>query len=411
MNGDIPTVLFVDDEQPVLDGLYRRLWEQDGKWTMLFASSAAAALQMMAEQTVDVIVSDMRMPGMDGAALLHEVSRRYPTAVRFILSGFSDREAIFRTVGPAHQYFVKPCDPAILVVAVNRALAIRKRLQSPDLFALISGAKSIPAMPRALAELSQLLQSPNATVAQVAKIIASDVGLTTQLLKLINSAYFLMPTEISDVSQAIKLLGFELVRSLVMLGAVFHTFQGDGIDVAALTRLEERSLLIGKVAGRIAELEKMSPEGIQQCQCAGMLSHVGSLILFANRPVEMANLQSRLDKSGGRITAIEKHYLGASHPEVGACLLSLWGFGDTVVEAVLYHHRPNEADPNFIGQVDPIAIVHVAQHVVKPIPPGMPSEKFYSQGLDTEYLWRVGAIDRIDAWAEVAARALKEVSK
>ena len=404
-----PTILFVDDEQAVLDGLYRRLWEYEDQWRMMFAVNAATALRMMDEHGVDVVITDLRMPGMDGAALLHEVSRRHPMAVRFVLSGYSDRDAIFRAVGPAHQYFVKPCDPEILAKAVSHALAIRKRLHSPELFALISGAKSIPAMPHALAELAHLLQSPTTSMAELARVISGDVGLTTQLLKLVNSAYFVLPMAVNDVFQAIKLLGFELVRSLVMLGAVFETFQHADIDVAAVKRMEQRSLMIGAVARDIAEAEHLDHNGVQYCQCAGMLSHVGSLILLANRPVQMADIQAQLDRSEDNVIDLEQRAFGASHPEVGACLLSLWGFCDGVVEAVLYHHHPHEADPNFIDRLDPVAVVHVAQHLVKPVRPGSPRTDHPYQGVDHDYLWRVGAIDRLDKWADIAALSMRKM--
>jgi DNA-binding NtrC family response regulator len=103
-------VLFVDDEANVLSGLKRMLRSLRHEWTMEFVDGGEAALAYMSEHPIDVIVSDMRMPGMDGATLLKEVATRHPGAVRIALSGQSDQETLMKVAGIAHQYLSKPCD-------------------------------------------------------------------------------------------------------------------------------------------------------------------------------------------------------------------------------------------------------------------------------------------------------------
>src|SRR5450755_4506465 len=103
------TLLFVDDEPNVLQGLQRQLRPMRNEWDMHFVENGQKALDFMAAQPVDIVVSDMMMPGMDGAQLLSEVVRRHPQTVRLILSGHAEREAVLRLVGPAHQYLSKPC--------------------------------------------------------------------------------------------------------------------------------------------------------------------------------------------------------------------------------------------------------------------------------------------------------------
>lgn len=398
-----PVILFVDDEVEVLEGLRRCLIDQEDQWKLLFTTSAADALEVMEKVSVDVVVTDMRMPGMDGAALLDEVRQRHPGAGRFILSGFSQRETLFRTLGPAHQYFGKPCDSKALVQAIERTVEFRRRLNTPDLLALIAGATAVPVLPKSLIELFEELQSPDGSIASVTRIISADIALTAQVLKLVNSAYFFLAAHVSDVLHAVRLLGFDLIRSIATLAGVFSTFRSAGIDFSAVQRLEERSLSLGAVARRIATIERLEPALVSQCQCAGMLAHVGSLVLFSNRPDGMARLRSELDTSGGNIIEAEKRYFGASHAEVGACLLGLWGFTDTIVEAVLCHHAPSTESANSSDVLGPTAIVHAAQYLVKtpPVPGG---------GLDHDYLARVNSAERISLWAEETVRTLKACS-
>jgi YesN/AraC family two-component response regulator len=91
-------ILFVDDEVRILEGLQRLMWLQRREWEMAFAPGGKAALTMLEACTFDVIVSDMRMPEMDGAELLEIVREKYPNVLRFILSGYSEMESAYRAV-------------------------------------------------------------------------------------------------------------------------------------------------------------------------------------------------------------------------------------------------------------------------------------------------------------------------
>ena len=92
-------VVFVDDEPYVLQALGRLLRPMRAEWHMEFASSAPAALEILAAGPFDAVVTDMRMPGMDGAELLDEVKRRHPHVVRIVLSGQADQASVLRSLG------------------------------------------------------------------------------------------------------------------------------------------------------------------------------------------------------------------------------------------------------------------------------------------------------------------------
>ncbi len=105
------SILFVDDERPVLEGLRVLLHGLKSKWTMRFVESGSLALEAMRERPYDVIVTDMRMPEMDGAKLLRRVSEEWPQTIRIVLSGYSEAELATALVPYAHQYLSKPCNP------------------------------------------------------------------------------------------------------------------------------------------------------------------------------------------------------------------------------------------------------------------------------------------------------------
>ncbi len=142
-----PRVLFVDDETNVLQGLARMLRPMRNNWEMEFAESGEEALELLAREHFHVIVTDMRMPGMDGSKLLEQVMQLYPHMVRMVLSGHSDPIMILKSVGAAHQYLAKPCDAELLVSTVERALNLQQLFSTPQVQALVAGLGTLPSLP------------------------------------------------------------------------------------------------------------------------------------------------------------------------------------------------------------------------------------------------------------------------
>jgi CheY-like chemotaxis protein len=142
-------LLFADDESKLLDGLKRSLRPMRDEWDMTFVTSGAEALKALEQAPFDVVISDMRMPGMDGAQLLKEVQQRYPQTVRIVLSGQSDQDSIhlqqknglpiIRSIGSTHLYLAKPYESEQLKAAVMRACASRELLGSDSLRQLVTG--------------------------------------------------------------------------------------------------------------------------------------------------------------------------------------------------------------------------------------------------------------------------------
>src|SRR5580658_9924897 len=201
------SLLFVDDEPKVLQGLQRQLHGMRQQWQMNFIEGGQKALEFMAANPVDVIVSDMMMPGMDGAELLTEVMKRQPGAIRIVLSGHTEREAILRLVGPAHQYLSKPCNADELRGAIARAFAMRNLLANEQLKQLATRTESLPTLPALYFQLMEELRKEDSSVERISEIISKDLGMTSKILQLINSAFFGLPQRIADVQEAVIYLG------------------------------------------------------------------------------------------------------------------------------------------------------------------------------------------------------------
>jgi HD-like signal output (HDOD) protein len=398
-------VLFVDDESKLLDGLKRMLRPMRHEWSMTFVTSAEDALKMLEQTPFDVVVSDMRMPGMDGAQLLNEVQRRYPHIVRIVLSGHSDQEMIYRSIGATHQYLAKPCDAEVLKTVITRACALRTLLGSDSLRALVTAMRTIPSRPSLYLEIKQAVESPSSSLKTIAAIVSKDMGMTAKILQLVNSAYFGVCGRVSTAEQAVNLLGLDTIQALVLSVHIFARFSPIGGSLFSMDRVWAESMATGALARAIAKAQGMPGSTVDQAFTAGLLHDIGILVLAANLFDRYnAVLQAACEKNEPS-WRLERQEFRADHGEIGAYLLGLWGLSDPIVEAVAFHHRPSDCAGDTFS---PLTAVHVAsalqQELAQQAIGNVPSR------LDTAYLEKLRLIDRLPHWREVAGTLGKETT-
>lgn len=397
-DGGPPRILFVDDEENVLRGIRRMLRAQRGDWQMDFVSSAEEALNYLENNPVDVVVSDMRMPGMDGATFLGVVQEKYPQAIRIVLSGFAEKEMILKTIGPSHLYLAKPCDQDILVKAINRSLALRRFVHSESLTKMVSGIPSLPSLPGVFLEILQELDNELVSVDTLAGKIAQDIGVASQLMRLTNSAYFSLPQKASTPRQAINLLGFENVKAVVLLSGVVEPLLDNMEAKGVLETLTRRSLQIGILAQQLARADRAPASAQEMAFCAGLLAHVGTLLLVCNWPDKFDEAVRLIELDKIPISEAEMRVFGTTHAKMGAYLMGLWGFSDEIVEAIAYHHKPIESE---VTEDGPLLYVHVAQHLLRVGGIVSPDDKQGNNQLDQAFLHRLRVKERLPAWQKV----------
>ncbi len=216
-------VLFVDDEQRVLDGLRRQFRVKKSSWVMRFAISGAEALELLEQTPADVVVTDMRMPGMSGAVLLSQVRERWPETIRFVLSGQTDQSELLEDIGCIHQFIQKPSDPQELKHAISRTRSLSSALESCELRRVVSGIQSLPIISQVYLRLVDVLKDETSNADTVTRIVEEDVGLSVKILQLVNSAFFGMPRKTVSVKDAIVLIGTKNLLQLVMSAQIFDT--------------------------------------------------------------------------------------------------------------------------------------------------------------------------------------------
>ena len=342
-------IVFVDDELNILQAMGRSFHGMRHEWNMEFLSSGAAALESLAKAPADVIVSDMRMPGMDGWQLLAEVKKRYPQTVRLVLSGHADPSSVMRAVGTAQLYLAKPCESGSLKAAIVQTQMLRQLLSSDRLALLVGEVGMLPSAPTAFQEILACLQNPAASLTDAAQIIGRDVAMTANIMKLVNSAFFGSRRPITTIDRAVAYLGMDTLGALVLGHGVFQSGVATGIDGFSLEQLWQHTEQTAAAARAIALSENLSGARADEAFLAAVLHDVGKVV-FATKAAALPN--ETLDV----VAQMEAH-----HAEVGAYLLGLWGFPNSIVEAVAFHHTPNRASEKGFGLS---GIVHVADRLV-----------------------------------------------
>lgn len=376
-------LLFVDDEAPLLDGLRDLLRKERHRWEMVFSSSGEQALARLSEGPFDIVISDMRMPGMDGAQLLARVKVEYPGTARIILTGHADREAILRALPVAHQFLSKPCDASVLRTTLERTLDLRRYLNVSAVIDWVGGVEGLPSVPRTYVELTRAASDPRSGLAELANIVEQDSAMSVKVLQWVNSAYFGVPQRVGSIRQAVNYLGVELLKSLSLSTHAFAPLTVKPPLRLTLERLQERSTTVAVLARRF-----LGGEGTQADQAfsAGLLQDVGKLILTSTDSSELELRE-------------------VSHAQVGAYLLGVWGLPTVIVEAVAYHLRPSLIGD---GPSDILAAAHVAGALVDA---QLGSNGFEPCRLDLDFVERCGHRDKLERWSSIASELLGQRGK
>lgn len=385
-------LLFIDDEPMVLDGLRRALRDMRFEWEMKFVDSGASALQELDRERYDAVVTDMRMPAMNGAQLLEQVKNRHEDVVRVVLAEQSSKESVLRSIVPTHQFLSKPCDTEELKVRLSLAFSMRDALANGMLKAIVARLNSIPSLPILYDELTSALASPSTSLAQLEHIIKKDLGMAAKILQLANSAFIGARSEVSSLRQAVSLIGTEAIRALAMSVHIFSHFERSSSVRVYLPSLWRHSVEVASLACQIASVETQPNAIKEQSFTAGLLHDIGRAILLSELPTDYLHILKKAAPGSADFLTLETMSFGCTHAEMGAYLMSIWGLPASVVHAVAFHHRPSEAAQS---QFSPLTAVHCADFIATAADE---ESAVRDGGLDSAYIERLGLNERLAEW-------------
>lgn len=329
-------VLFVDDEQRVLNGIENALLFSDYEWDTVFANSGDQAVASMSEQSFDVLVTDMKMPGMTGADILSHARDHYPGTVRIVLSGEFD-ESLARTAMPlTHEFVSKPCDPDDLFGIIAKVHANARSLDNSRITTLVSGLDTLPTQPRVFSEIQACIANDGG-IAEVAAIAESDVAVATSVIRTANSAFYGFGKQVTTVRDAASRLGTDAVSGIALSAELAANAAPD--IVRDLEILNELSANVGRVVQRLIGSE------IPQAGLAGLMRSLGVIVFITCVGDDYRPVQEQFRLTGLPDDDIELRLFGATHAELGAYVMRMWKMDDLVVESVQHHRNPGFASP------------------------------------------------------------------
>jgi HD-like signal output (HDOD) protein len=305
-----------------------------------------------------------------------------------MLSGHADREAIVRALPALHQLLSKPCDANTLRGAIERSLDGVNVDRDAKIRRIVGGVDKLPTPPDIYFDLSRLMQSPTSSVAEVAKVVTRDPGLSAKLLQLVNSAYFGTGQVTTSIQQAVALLGTDRLRYIALTASVFSPRDADDVCGFSLQELQRGSMRAAWLARSFAE-----PAIRDEAFASTLLHDVGHVVLAITNSSESRVFNERA-ALGEPTEELELELFGVTHADVGARLLAIWGLPGAIVDVVQYHHDPGSA-PESCRRL--ASIVHVANAAV----PHMPAPA----RLNRPSLERAGCAHLVPGWLAIAEQA------
>lgn len=331
-------ILFVDGDRHVYQSLTRLIMAKKLPLTLVFAGSGVEATERLSSQPCNVIVTDARLPDMDGMALLRQITEHWPMSLRILMTAESQESTVYGLLTYAHQLMTKPIPPEQLLESLQLACRLRFLLMNERLREVVHRMEHLPVVPRIYMELTKELRKESCSVQSVGKIIAQDMSLTSGILKLVNTSFFGLTRRIETPQQAVSVLGANLIRGLVLSEQVFKAMDPAKYPDFDAEKLWAHSMDAARCCRAVMKSEGIGGRAVEDAFLAGLLHDVGKVVLMEGCPAEYLGVLKKSRATNTPLVEAEAEMLGVTHAHVGAYLLGLWGFSEPAIIAIAQHH-------------------------------------------------------------------------
>ncbi|MFH1138060.1 MAG: HDOD domain-containing protein [Pseudomonadota bacterium] len=213
--------------------------------------------------------------------------------------------------------------------------------------------KNLPTLPGIVQKISRMVENPETSSADVGRLISQDQVLSAKVLKMANSAFFGMSRQISSITQALIILGFDVVKGLVLSASVFEMMK------KGMVGLWEHSIGCAAAAGVVAE--RLGRSDKEEVLVAGLLHDLGKLVLTLQLPEDSARVVALAREKKISFYEAERQLLDFTHGDVGLWLAEHWNLPDNLSEPMRFHHQPERARM----APEQTAIVHLANIIIR----------------------------------------------
>ena len=359
------------------------------EWLSTPVASEADALALLEAGSFDVLLADFNFGEEDASGLLNEALEKCPNTARFLFAHEADLALVAAKVLGDHEILPKPIEYASLKNRIEQGL--NEASASPA--SSEPTAATAPAIPAVYDEVLNALNSPDVTSESVGNIIATDDALNQEVLMLTRSAYLGLPGKIIEPVEAVEVLGLETVKTLVTARKFLAEHAQVRPGYLSVEQIWQHSTHVAQIARDLVLFETKDRAMASQALAAGLVHDLGKVVLATNYDDLYGRVHSLARKQPVPLWEIEKEMFGASHGEIGACLLGMWNLPIAIVDATAFHHEPPLGEHT---KLSPLAAVHIANVLEHQLHPS--DELRVVPTVSTPFLNELGLLQRLPIW-------------
>lgn len=394
-------VLFVEGNEALRLALPALLHERSSRWEATAVSTAAEALSALASRPHEAIIANVQLPDGNGVELLNKAGQQFPGVARVLRCAPEDKALLRGFVGLPPLRVTKERKAGELETALVCALLVNGWTQDESLKKLLPRMQKLPTMPDLYTQVMAKLASPDSSLDDVGKLIARDPALTARMLQMVNSPAMGLSSPVAGAVEAVLHLGVERVRAMILIANASLQFDADQCKGFSQESLWQHSIATATLAQAITIEETHDAALAGQAFSAGILHDVGKLLFAANLTEEYGRTISTASQQ--KLTAWEAERLafGASHAELGACLLGTWGLPLGVLRAIAWHHTPGQSDDGAFSILTAVHAANALAHAGQ----DKSTDTADSLRVDRNYLKRLGLTEHWTRWRTIAEQA------
>ncbi len=389
-------ILLIDKEATTFDDFKEKLSSVGDQWDLETCTDPKKVLKLIKAKQPEIVVCSHRPSVIDGAKLLKSIATKLPHIERFILAEETEKDALDAEIGSSFHFLPSPCPANTLQLELQRVVNLNNWLGKDKIKEIVGSVRDFPSLPPVYMKVVNAVNSPNASVESIAEIIMADIAVTAKILQTVNSSFFGLEEKVSDIAQAVSILGIESVKNIVLAVQAFEKIE-DPDQQALVDQLWRHSMSVAIAAKRITKHETNSEKKAEEAYTAGLFHDIGKLVLLKSSPEDCGKARELAAEEKISQWEAEEKIFGCNHAEVGAYLLGRWGLPVNIIESAALHHKPSES---FNSEFTILTAIHVGNAIVRGR--GKSENPHPDAAPDEEYLAEIGRVGSWEDWENIS---------